>query len=64
MRVSEDYYSEDSSLKASVLTTMLGEYMVDFFKNGEYLQSRTYYGRSKYFVNDVAENYCSGILKL
>jgi len=64
MRVSEDFYSEDSSLKASVLTTMLGEYMVDFFKNGDYIESRSFLGRSKQYHYDAAENYCNGILKL
>ena len=39
-------------------------YVVDFYENGKLVQSRSLPGKSRYYAEDVAENWESGLIQL
>jgi hypothetical protein len=59
-----EYYSNDKQKKATVLLDpSTSVYWVDFFKDNKCFISLPYPGKSIHFVEDVAENFVTGILK-
>jgi len=60
-KVSE-FYSEDKS-KRAVVVEHNGKYSIDFYEDNNYNHSILYVDESLRLVEDVAENYATGIFR-
>ena len=58
-----EFYSDDKEKKAVIqIDANTRVYWVDYYKEGKLLMSLPYCEKNIYFVENVAEDYCNGLL--
>ena len=64
-KILSEFYSDDKTEKALVGVPPENQcYFVDFYENNIFLSARWFPGNSLRYVEDAAENYTLGIMKL
>ena len=64
-KILSEFYDRESNKKAVVgLMIEPQVYYVDFYQDNNIIETRTFPGKSFYYVEDAAENYICGILNI